>query len=251
VLNQPAQLFGGIDYVLLSGTGYLQNPRKHGKFLWSDVKELARLAERLTIDTRLVGLTPGEVATFDSAGCRVTSSEWITPLPDTEPPSDRDAQLDYDLNADLPPLFDRPVEDAERELIRRELDAMAPLLMISPLGEPVGGIRFAVHLRGWESTGGQVFGLDVNRARFVPVDGDMRDALMGVPAGIDCHASDFVAVLDGRIHIWELATSRLRQWYLTPRLDSPVAFLYTLYSEQVRPDLAARLYRTALTEPAR
>lgn len=72
---------------------------------------------------------------------------------------------------------------------------------------------------------------------------------MTVPAGIDCHASDFAAVLRGRIHIWEPATSRLRQWYPTARLDSPVAQLYSLYSEQMRPDLAEQMYRNGLAEP--
>ncbi|MEU6561970.1 MBL fold metallo-hydrolase [Nocardia nova] len=260
VLNQPMTLFPQVKFILLSGTGYLQRPRKHGKFLWSDLAQLEMVANRLSIDTKMVGLTPGRSAVFSGETWTTEDTGWIAPLPDTEAEPDLDGASDIDLNAELPALFGDTATPSDRDLITRELDAMAPLLMLSPLGkalintntylgERVGSVRFAVCLRGFVDDEAQVFGLDFNRARFVPVEGDVRTALMAIPSGIDCHTSDLAAVLRGRIHIWELATSRLRQWYLTSRMDSPVAFLYTLYSEQVRPDLAETMYRNALAEP--
>lgn len=62
VLNDPLTLFPKTRYVLLSGNGYLQNPRKHGKFLWSDLPHLEAIANRMSIDTRMIGLIPGQVA---------------------------------------------------------------------------------------------------------------------------------------------------------------------------------------------
>ncbi|MBF6095739.1 MBL fold metallo-hydrolase [Nocardia cyriacigeorgica] len=260
VLNQPLTLFPQVQYILLSGTGYLQSPRKHGKFLWSDLGQLEAVANRLSIDTRMVGLTPGQTASFIAGTSTTSRARWVTPLPDTEPDPDLHGAGEIDLNIEPAPIFAEPVDSSDRELIMRELSLMAPLLMLSPLGkalintnsylgEQVGSVRFAVCLRGFDDNDCQILGLDFNRAQFVPVDGDVRSALMAIPAGIDCHASDLVAVLRGRIHVWELATSRLRQWYLTSRLESPVAFLYSLYSEQVRPDLAEQMYRKALAAP--
>ncbi|MFJ3162192.1 MBL fold metallo-hydrolase [Streptomyces kanasensis] len=258
LLNDTAALFPSVRLIALSGGGYAQAPRKHGEFLWNDFGALEQTANALSIDGKVLGLAPGESAAYGRDPVDRKHVPWITPVVPALPvhPSDRQERADVDLTAPLPPLFEGDVDDADMRLIQEELAGLAPLLMLSPLGRKlvntntylnrqVGSSRFAVHLRG-TPRGDEVHALDLNSARFEARPGGLRDALFSVPSGIDVNCADLLAVLRGEIHIWELAVSRLRQWYVGDRLESPVAFLYGALSEQVRPDLAARLYRSLL-----
>jgi hypothetical protein len=260
VLHEATDHFESVRHLAFSGGGYVQVPAKHGEFLWADYRELAGLASRLSLNIEVLGLTPGSRAVV-GASTEIGQVDWIEPAAPTEPvlPSDRDDDADPDLGAAIPPLFERELTDADRSLVRAELDAMAPLLMQSALGrhlitvneyldQPVGPHRFAVHLRGFaqatdEDDGSRVFALNLNSACFDEMDVSLREALFSTPSGIDTNAADLLAVLTGRIHIWELAVSRFRQWYLCDRMDSPVGFLYGYFSEQVRPELARLLYQ--------
>ncbi|GGT21783.1 MULTISPECIES: MBL fold metallo-hydrolase [Streptomyces] len=255
LLNDTAALLPSVRLFALSGGGYTQLPRKHGEFLWNDFGALERVANALSIDKKVLGLAPGESAVYGRAPVDRELVPWITPVAPSSPveSSDRQARADVDLSAPLPPLFEQGVDEADMRLVLRELAGLAPLLMLSPLGRNlvntntylgrrVGPSRFAVHLRG-TPRGDEVHALDLNSASFQVRPGGLRDALFSIPSGIDVNCADLLAVLRGEIHIWELAVSRLRQWYVGDRMESPVAFLYGALSEQVRPDLAARLYR--------
>ncbi|MGW4568268.1 MBL fold metallo-hydrolase [Streptomyces sp. NPDC004561] len=258
LLSEATTAFPSAKWVLLSGGGYTQVPQKHGQFLWNDFAELAQMANVLSIDTELIGLQPGESFSF-GIGEHPVSVSWIEPRESTFEvrPSDSDSREDVDLGADLPPLFDAPVTEQDQHFLVSELQALAPLLMLSELGRSLvhaneylgnktGPLRFACHLRGF---GPQdvTWALNINTGRFERTDHNLRDALFNVPSGIDLNAADLLAVLSGRIHIWEVAVSRARQWYTCDRLASPVSFLYGALSEQVRPDLAARLYRSSVS----
>ncbi|MFE7623306.1 MBL fold metallo-hydrolase [Streptomyces sp. NPDC057509] len=256
LLNGTTEQFPSVRLIALSGGGYVQAPRKHGSFLWNDFAELEDIANALSIDKKLIGLAPGELAEYGQSPVLKTGLPWVTK---TEPaltvePSDRQARGEFDPGAPLPPIFERTADEADMRLIHDELAALAPLIMLAPLGRGLinsnaylggetGPLRFAVHLRGTPQ-GDVVHALDFNSARFEPCPGGLRDALFTIPSGIDVNAGDLAAVLRGEIHIWELAVSRMRQWYLGDRMDSPVGFLYGALSEQVRPDLAARMYRS-------
>lgn len=143
-------------------------------------------------------------------------------------------------SGELPPLCARSAEDDDLALVENGLAAMAPILLSSELGldlvntnfyldNEMGPKQFAIHLRAGEEE--VVYLLDLNKARFVRVDGTMRDLLLRVPFGIDVNLTDFAEVFRGRLHIWELATARMNQWYTGDRLRSPVAFLYGVLSE--------------------
>lgn len=261
VLNTPASLFPSARWMLFSGGGYVQVPAKHGAFLWADYRELEETANRLTLHVRAVGLRPGEYAAFGPDGETRGRAHWIEPAEPAEPiaPSDRNASAAPDPAAPLPPLCEEQPDESARRLILSELQELAPLLMLSPLGRELvrthsylgtetGPLRFAVHLRGFDGQD-RVWALDLNTARFTATGLSLREAVFSVPAGIDVNAADLALVLSGGLHIWELATSRMRQWYLTDKLSSPVAFLYGALSEQVRPDLARRLFDGLLAAP--
>jgi hypothetical protein len=153
------------------------------------------------------------------------------------------------------PLFDVDPSSDDQAQIVHELEMMAPHLMLSPLGRslittnsyldnPVGAARFVVHLRHFDAHSDAAFVLNLNTGTFERADMSLREAVFTVPAGVQFNAADLAAVLSGRLHIWELATSRARQWYLTDRLESPIAFLFGYLGEHTRPDLLANLYAT-------
>jgi len=252
ILCHNSQLFPNVQWILFSGGSYRQRPIKHGPFLWSDFKELEEIANSLRLSgPRAVGLVPGEKAEFSSRLNRYTV-DWIETI-DKNTISAETTQK-FSTFTDLPAIFDNVITPEQQDLMVNEFQAMAPLLLISPLGhhlvntnyyldDPVGPYRFAIYLRGYHmGQSDAVLALNINRAKFEWVDLTFKEALYHIPFGIDVNASDILAVCEGRIHIWELATSRMRQWYLSNKWESPVAFLYSYFSEQLRPDLAKKLY---------
>lgn len=255
LLNDTTAQIPSVRLVALSGGGYTQVPYKHGEFLWNDFSALEETANALSIDKKMVGLTPGETVVYGDGPADKHGVPWITQAAPTHPvaPSDRQVRADFDPATPMPPIFERAVDEADMELVHRELSDLAPLITLSALGrdlinrnsylgQPIGPVRFAVHLRGTPK-GDVVYALNLNNGTFEAWPGELRDALFSIPSGIDVNCVDLVSVLRGEIHIWELAVSRMRQWYVGERMDSPVAFLYGALSEQVRPDLAATLYR--------
>lgn len=261
VLHQVTDNFDHVPFVAFSGGGYIQVPPKHGEFLWGDFEQLADIANQLSLTTKVLGLRPGQTATMNDTSAVVTNADWIrasepsVPVPKSEP----NDLGEPDITEDVPPLFDAVLTDADRSLILAELKVMAPFMMQSKLGRhlitqntylesALGPHRFVFHLRGFQArshrdSGTRVFGLNMNKGRFEELPLDLRECLFSVPAGMDVNAADLLAVLRGKIHMWELAVSRLRQWYLCERFDSPVGFLYGYFSEQVRPEIAKELYR--------
>ncbi|MCX2711276.1 hypothetical protein [Mycolicibacterium sp. J2] len=145
------------------------------------------------------------------------------------------------------------VEPQYLERLLAELRWLEPLLINSTLGFAMAGAheyqgnltdagRLYLHLRG---TNGDYVGIefDLARSAFVRSNRSLREALFTVPFGLDAFLDDFLDVLSGRRQIWELCTAGTAQWYDADRLASPVAFLYEVLSEQVRPDLARKLVR--------
>ncbi|MFX0559962.1 MBL fold metallo-hydrolase [Tepidibacillus infernus] len=253
ILDQSYQLFPNAQWILFSGSGYQQKPKKHGRFLWSDYRELEYILNSLRISgPQTVGLLPGELADFSSELKRL-SVDWINIINDYQ--ENNVEWVTLQTISDLPAIFDQIVSSEQKNLIISEIERMTQLLLISSLGHymistnyfldrPVGPHRFAIYLRNYHGIQRDaVLALNINKAKFEWVDLSLKEVLYQIPYGIDVNASDLCAVFEGRIHIWELATSRMRQWYLCPKFDSPVAFLYSLYSEQLRPDLAEKLYK--------
>jgi hypothetical protein len=261
VLHQSSEHFDSVRYVAFSGGGYTQVPPKHGEFLWADFEQLANAATRLSLTTRVLGLTPGRSATISDDGHELSDVDWIAKCEPSVPVagSNPEELAEPDVNSSLHALFEYELSDEDRAHVGAELAPMAPFLMQSALGRHLitqntylghatGPHRFVIHLRGYTTPteaddGTTAFALNMNNGQFEKLDRRLRNCLFTIPSGIDVNAGDLLAVMRGRIHVWELAVSRMRQWYLCGRFDSPVGFLYGYYSEQARPDLARELYR--------
>lgn len=138
--------------------------------------------------------------------------------------------------------------------ILAELQAMAPSLLYSELGRKLtaahrylngatGPYRFAIRFYEAQTEHRLTAALDINHCRFDWIDLSEDGVIETIPFGFDVHLVDFYALLNGALQIWELTTSRSRQWYLgRDRMNSPVAFLYGYFGEQLRPDLATKMY---------
>ncbi|HEY0699702.1 MAG TPA: MBL fold metallo-hydrolase, partial [Micromonospora sp.] len=105
VLSGVVSNFPSVRYVTFSGGGYVQVPAKHGEFLWGNFEQLADIASRLSLTTRVLGMKPGQTAVIgDGTDVRLCQAEWIHPAEPSRPvaPSDKEAVAEPDLSEPLP-----------------------------------------------------------------------------------------------------------------------------------------------------
>jgi hypothetical protein len=250
-----------VPHILLSGGGYIQNPLKHGPFLFSDISELANLANELSLYQKIHGLVPGQAIEFidqnqfivsDSNWINIDQNHWSQLLSF----SSNEAEI-LNLNWMNMPIFSEDENESIDEkliMIEEFLEKMAPCLMMSKLGAsinavdeyisgPLGADRFIFHFLRPSGHSPIQYALNFNNCTFEKLQIPCVDPLKFFPFGVEVYLSDFWSLLNGKIQIWELATGRMRQWYLSDHpLLSPVGFLYCFFSEQVQTDLARKMY---------
>jgi len=260
VVSSYLQGLPAIPHIILSGGGYIQEPMKHPPFLLSDTQQLADLASKLALYQKIHGLYPGQKLEFSDCE-QVESSEvkWIT--------IDKKFWLELNnlhqgkveqLRSDWfnYPIFSEHQGDSVNKklnVVESFLEKMVAPLMMSKMGAaittldeyldgPIGSERFIFQFLSSNKYPIQ-YSLDFNKSVFERLENVCKNPLQRYPFGVEVHLNDFYALIDGKIQIWELSTSRLRQWYLTDQpLLSPVGFLYCFFSEQVQPELTRKLY---------
>lgn len=260
VVSDYLQGLPAIPHVVLSGGGYIQDPLKHLPFLLSDTEELANLASELALYQKIHGLHPGQKIEFVShEKARISEVNWV--IVDQELWSQLKNVNKEKVEKLKTSWFDNPIfpenqnDSVDRKIIAIEncLKQMVAPLMMSKLGAsiitldeylhgPVGDERFIIQFLTSNKYPIQ-YSLNFNESRFKKLESVCESPLQHYPFGIEVYLNDFYALIDGKIQIWELSTSRLRQWYMTDRpLSSPVGFLYCFFSEQVQPELTQKLY---------
>ena len=256
VLCRSTQDLGYVPYLAFCGGGYLQSPPKHGPFLLTDASGLQRCLDTLGLEQKVYCPTPGDSYVLykleERIEVRQTKAEWVEPKQCTvAPPPQRGDWFDQGIFDDLAV---NEARDAARHLIAQELSTMAPALLFSEVGRlitasnayingPTGSHRFAIRFYEGASRHVMTAALDINRCRFDWLSTSDDQVIHTIPFGIDVYLADFHELLQGGLQIWELATARMRQWYLgTDKLRSPISFLYGYFSEQVRPEIAAKMY---------
>jgi hypothetical protein len=246
-------------HLLISGGGYIQESAPFGPFLFSDYKRLAELANKLSLDTKVHGLLPGEEldistdTTSEAGWIKKDYQKWQSYI---------DSSINYSESYN--PLLSNPVfnpftndEDIKVSLknIENELIFMSKVLICSKLGIELtsaneymngstGATGFVFNIRTGLNDLTYQYGLDLRNGKFIKLASiPFEDLIREYPYGVDVFLEDLCALLDGDIQIWELATANMRQWYLGTKMESPVAFLYKYFSEQVRQDLANKVYK--------
>lgn len=251
-----------IPHIVLCGNGFL-NPRENfGPFLYADNKALADVATALCVTEVVHGPVPGERIRFQADSVDLVQTDY--------------AKVDEHRLGELMRLHSvfiqepRPVRIQQLISVDEQLSAddqerliglLAPLaagILRSKLGAgllrtneylrgPLDGKRLLVRLLGAHKGATIQLALDVNSGAFVRDDTAERDVLSTYPFGFECFALDLLAVLDGRLQIWDLSGAAMRTWYLGSKYESPVACMFELLGEQQRPDLARKLYATTLS----
>lgn len=250
----------GIADVALCGNGFLPPTSPHGPFLYSDHPEMAATANRLQNlfvvhgprpgDRLSVPARPGEKVTIDRVDWLTIDGKFeheqivahatflagpgqiqLAPLADE--PADWDQALDVVL-AELPRLG--------RELLATST-GMTACSIHEYLSGPLGRDRAVLRLK--DGPGGDLlqFVWDVTTASFTLTEATGREeAMAAYPFGAEMFFQDYVALLEGRLQVWDVAGGAMECWHMGPPLDSLVYAFFGIYGEHQRPDLAELSY---------
>ena len=240
-----------IKHIVICGGGFTKKyDTQFGPFLLSDQQELAQIANNIILqDSKIYGPLPGEVIEIYSQNVLMkTSAPWI------KLNKDRLTQiLDQavifasrnDQSVQIRPVLTTQIV-SEINLIENELNKMAKALMISKIGgdaifelsnnekllSPYGLlINFSLdqYLNNWRT-----YGLNFNKGKFEEIKHDSLSA----PYGLDMFWNDFLGLIAGEIQIWDLGGIAIRSWYPdNSKMNSPVAFLYSYFGEQLHNQL--------------
>jgi hypothetical protein len=257
VLIDYAENFTNISHILISGGGYIIDNDDSKPFLFTDIDVINPYLDELSMGLQAKYLYPGEKLTLDKKTSYYSKVDWVdlnTKLYEAYKKRSKIPDIESDISLLMPIFKDFKLDNKNIELIELEVKSLAPAILLNDLGRmllatneylngALGVNRFVINLKIDRLNSMQYY-LNINKAMFELANHSSVDLVSEVPYGIELFVGDFVALLEGRIQIWELATSNLRQWYLGDKMTSPVAFLYAYFSEQVRPDLASKVYET-------
>ncbi|MEE4544059.1 MBL fold metallo-hydrolase [Streptomyces sp. V4-01] len=264
VLNQllleVAAPLDGVADIALCGNGFVPPGSPHGPFLYSDHVEMAATANRLQHLFTVHGPRPGDqLCVPGSPAEKVTSRPvgWVQIDGTFEHEQLRahnafrtdPGQVVLAALADEPADWDQALDTVTGELPRlgRELLATSSGILACSIHEylsgPLGRHRAVLRLK--DGPGGHLlqFAWDVTTASFDPVPATTRDEAMATyPFGAELFFCDFVALLEGRLQVWDVAGGSMECWHIGPPLDSLVYAFFGIYGEHQRPDLAGRSY---------
>jgi hypothetical protein len=252
-----------VPHVILCGNGFFDPDQPFGPFLYSDNKRLAEIATELGYAEMVHGPLPGEALDLDAPTVFASPVSWIECDIDYQNQllAKRDAFMQDPRPQPIRSLLGAVVSEEEydkiHERIKEELSFIARSIMVAPVGKAavatnehligsIGSRRILFRFVG--GLNGEVvqYALDINRAQFVPDDTPTELILQTFPYGVEMHMKDFAGVLNGELQIWDLAGTAMRSWYARDRYSNVICFLYMTYGEQVRPDLAAKIYDQAI-----
>ncbi|MEU6561971.1 MBL fold metallo-hydrolase [Nocardia nova] len=249
-------------HFLICGGGFLKDYEAMGPFPFSEQRELAEALSMLVRNVDVYGPEPGELLDCGPEGIRnVGELDWIgvDARRFAELKQRRDQFLGDDGRISLRPICipaDGDAEETDIAAVSAGLEYLSRGILISDLGRRLVGI-------GRERTGlgahrlivkllthhvpARSFAWHVRTGAFEEIpDPTLEDALATFPFGLVVHASDLAAVFTGELQIWDIVGIAMRSWYAGDSLNSPVALMFNLYGEQIRPDISCRVYRKQL-----
>lgn len=261
-----------ISEIIICGNGFIASDGStasselFGPFLFSDSKKLAAIASELSIGKKIFGPYPGEVLIFDNENdVKISHVEWVQLNKN---------RIDFLLNKQKeflenpqkikfrpikPPFMNKEEKVEARRRIEEELQFVAKAMMISEIGKI--SLSLQEHLNGnlgcrrilfrfleEDSDAVVQYALDFSTASFVYDETPADQLLETFPFGLEVFLIDFFAIIEGKLQIWDLAGNAMRSWYIGDPYTNIISFLYTFYGEQVRPDLARKVYQRILNQ---
>lgn len=242
-----------VSHVFWSGGAYIFDNKDSIPFQSWISPEISAVVTKLSLGRDVRSLLPGRA--FNTADQKETTELWTTldeekffKYEKKRPQNIEEIEIPELTQPLTGPYLSHLDWEKDIKLIENEHVRLARLFSTSPfiktllsinnfLNSEMGPGRFLIIYDGPQKYGYQ---FNINNISFERVTIE-ENVLTKYPYGIEMFAADFAAVVKGKLQIWELASTRFRQWYLGEKIYSPLAYLYSFYSEQVRPDLARNI----------
>lgn len=245
----------GCRWVTFSGSGYRSTPRRHEPFVLADSRDVARVLNASSVESRFVGLGPGDWLAADGATGHTDFVAESPPLVGEDPRYEPPAPPHWPF----PPLIGGSDTEGDRALVKQGLRSIERLLTASRFGTHLVDLnrrrdlpvpndrRFVIHAR--HDDGADIYTFDIGENRFglVETQVSLQELVVECPTGISLWLGDLARVFNGDLQIWEVCSTASLQWYVEDAFLSPASFLYEVLAEPVQPELTARVYQNALS----
>lgn len=253
---EQTPIFRGCHF-LVCGGGFLKDYEQMGPFPFSEQKDLAEHAARLTRWVEVLGPEPGDILEVTPDGFQnIGELAWLTT--DRVRFEELQARRDRFLRSggsiplrEIVTSAGADQEDAALRDIEKELTYLARVILLSPLGRGLiqsarsgpHGVRPLILKLIRPHSGDVSLVFDITDGAFVSTeDISLAEALDAYPYGIVVHATDLAAVLSGSLQIWDIVGIAMHSWYANDTYESPVALLFDALGEQTRPDISCQVY---------
>ena len=213
---------------------------------------LAEIANYLSVNKKIFGPTPGKTLLIgETVDYSPENVEWIS-LKDQRLIEIKEAGRKFRENpthANIRPISSNQFPQNNQE-IENELNKLGKVFMLSEMGgsaidfissrtylaQPYGlAIKFYINHVFTEM---KYYVLNLNTAQFELIRPEEANE-DEIPFGLELFLNDFIGIISGHIQIWDLGGIGIKSWYSGQALNSPVAFLYSYYGEQISPELSS------------
>lgn len=257
VINGFGPIGEKAQYILICGGGILKDlDFAFGTFHFADQSEMAAVVNQLSLSQNIWGPEPGSLFNTNTGQYTPKALSAISLDLQRLEALFKKQQIFLDERKELVPFpstsnFQTADQKASAlASVEKSLNAMAPFLLQSPAGrngfalteyqnQPLGHLRFVFYFKLDDAGSTSVaYALNIISTQFEMIENpDLNKLQSIIPFGVTCFLCDFVAVLEGRIHIWDLTGVSLTAWYVGNFEDSVIPFLYVYFGENTDPTI--------------
>ena len=253
------------ENIALCGGGFIKRLGAFAAFPFSDQPTLSRLANRLSLDTHIVGLLPGEAFALAPDPGPQAVVDWVQVdkvqhnLLIEELDQFIEARKTVEVVASVRP--DVQNAEAYKELLRRaetELQQLAKSLMLFITGRKVLAMShykgrklgpkrivfsFVSHALGRQNS----YALNLISGQFESETQNQLESLVAqFPFGVCLPLVDFIGMAEGELQIWDILGVSVQSWFEGGIFDGLIPFFYSYYGENGSPELLAKIIRRSM-----
>jgi len=247
-----------IKNFIICGGGFTKQYEEYfGAYHFSRQKNLAGLAQYLCPDKYIYGPDPGEIIEISSIEGQKRSVNWIN-IDEKKIDELENLKKDYAKNPvpnrirSLTTLNDSVSFDKEKSFVQA-LNLLSNAILYSEFGKKIfyesinstkdeHDIFVMVFYLDKSMSQYIAYKLCFESARFIQMSAEEEP--FKAANGIEVFMTDYLALIQGYIQIWDLAGIAIQSWYSHGEsLLSPIAFLYCWYGEQIQPRLNQIAYQ--------
>lgn len=265
LLNEYMGSLPRVSNVIICGNGFLSISQPFGPYLFSDNQKLCKHANELSFDKVSYGPYPGDILKLDGNSISCSTADWIQI--NVAKKLELDAKQKSFLESPsipntIKPIFAPYANESEVgsavRIVESELLHIGRSLLVSKMGElmisvneylngSLGPNRFLFRFLVGSGADALQYSFNLRESRFVLDQTPAEIVLETFPFGCEVYLQDFVAVIEGKMAIWDLVGHSLRSWFLGSIYENAVAFLLIYFGEQSRPDLAMMIYKERIS----